>query len=62
MVGEAAVRLEEAAHGVDRSRSSTGGSITPAMPFAASITTRDAEMAPTSTNDRTRSTYAGQMS
>ena len=44
------------------SRSSTGGSIAPAIPFAASITTRSGRSADTSTNDSTRSTYAGQMS
>ena len=44
------------------SRSSTGGSIAPAIPFAASITTRSGRSADTSMKDITRSTYAGQMS
>src|SRR5581483_10376917 len=44
------------------SRSSTGGSIAPAIPFAASITTFSGRTAETSMNDSTRSTYAGQMS
>ena len=44
------------------SRSSTGGSIAPAMPFAASITMRSGLIASTSTNDSTRSTNAGQTS
>ena len=43
-------------------RSRTGGSITPAIPFAASITTRSGLTASTSMNDSTRSTNAGQMS
>ena len=38
------------------SRSSTGGSITPAIPLAASMTTRSGRIAETSTNDSTRST------
>ena len=44
------------------SRSRIGGSITPAIPFAASITTASGRIASTSTNESTRSTYAGQMS
>src|SRR5207253_9577022 len=41
------------------SRSSTGGSIAPAIPFAASITTRSALIVATSSHERTRSTYGG---
>ena len=44
------------------SRSSTGGSIAPAIPFAASTTIFSGRTATTSTKDITRSTYAGQMS
>ena len=43
-------------------RSSTGGSMTPAMPFAASITTRSGLTASTSMNESTASTQRGQMS
>ena len=43
-------------------RSSTGGSMAPAIPFAASMTTRSGLIASTSTNESTRSTNAGQMS
>ena len=43
-------------------RSSTGGSIAPAIPFAASITTFSGRISDTSTKDITRSTYAGQIS
>ena len=38
--GKRPVGLEEAGHGVDRQPVKDGGSITPAIPFAASITTR----------------------
>ena len=44
------------------SRSSTGGSIAPAIPFAASITTRSGLIASTSTKESTFSTNPGQMS
>ena len=44
------------------SRSSTGGSITPAIPFAASITTFSGLIAATSTKESTFSTNPGQMS
>src|SRR2546421_11424140 len=44
------------------SRSNTRGSITPAMPFAESITTRNGLIASISTNESTRSTQAGQSS
>ena len=44
------------------SRSRIGGSITPAIPLAASITTVSGPIVSTSTNESTRSTYAGQMS
>ena len=44
------------------SRSSTGGSITPPMPLAASTTMWSGEIRSTSMNDRTRSMYAGQTS
>ena len=36
--------------------------MTPAIPFAASMTTRSGLIAATSTNERTRSTYFGQTS
>ena len=39
-----------------------GGSIVPAIPFAASITTRSGFTASMSTNESTFSTYAAQMS
>ena len=42
------------------SRSSIGGSITPAIPLAASITTRSGRIASTSTNESTRSTKPGR--
>ena len=44
------------------SRSSTGGSIAPAMPFAASMTMRSGLSESTSTNESTRSTKRSQMS
>ena len=40
MVREGPVRLEEAADGVDREAVEDGRSIAPAMPLAASMTTR----------------------
>jgi len=43
-------------------RSSTGGSIAPAIPFAASITTFSGRIAETSTNESTLSTNSSQMS
>ena len=57
VVREAPVRLEVAADDVELGKCSrTGGSITPAMPFAASTTTRRGLIAATSTKESTFAT------
>ena len=63
VVREGAVRLEVVATTSSCGRrSSTGGSSTPPIPFAASITIFSGLIASASTNESTRSTYCSQMS
>ena len=59
--GKRPVGLEVARTASIGSRSSTGGSIAPAIPFAASITTFSGLIAATSTNESTFSTNSCQM-
>ena len=63
VVREGSVGFEVAAHDVElRQAFENAGSMAPAMPFAASTTTRSGRMASTSTNDSTFETKVGQTS